>query len=298
MSRKYSTVFVMMAACLWGMLGIFVRKITQYDIASMDIVMLRCAGTTVCIGSYGLLFDRKLFRIKLKDTWCFIGTGIFSILFFNFCYFTTITKTSLSIAAIMLYTAPSFVMIMSALLFHEKLSVVKIIALVMAFSGCAFVSGIVGTTVSITGTALLTGIGAGIGYALYSIFGRYALNRGYTSLSITFYTFLIGFLGTIPMTDSVHTMSVVVEHRDIWIYVVALILFATLLAYVLYTIGLKYIEAGKASIIACIEPVVATISGLIIYGEQISIWSLLGILCVVGSVVLVNMHDIMKIGNK
>ena len=50
--------------------------------------------------------DKNLFKIKLRDLWCFAGTGLLSIVFFNLCYFKEITITSLSVAAILLYTAP------------------------------------------------------------------------------------------------------------------------------------------------------------------------------------------------
>ncbi len=89
-----------------------------------------------------LIFDRKLFVIRLKDLWCFLGTGICSIVFFNFCYFKAITMTSLSVAAILLYTAPAIVMVLSYFLFKEKLTKRKLLALAMTFAGCVLVTGI------------------------------------------------------------------------------------------------------------------------------------------------------------
>lgn len=97
--------------------------------------------------------------------------------------------TSLSVAAVLLYTAPAFVMVLSYLLFHEKFTVRKSIALVLTFVGCVFVTGIIGSSQTLSGKGILIGIGAGFGYALYSIFGRFALKKGYDSFTISFYTF-------------------------------------------------------------------------------------------------------------
>ena len=89
-----------------------------------------------------IFFRRELLRIRLRDLWCFLGTGIGSIVFFNYCYFKTISLTSMSVAAVLLYTAPAIVMVLSRILFGERFTVRKVTALVMTFVGCIFVTGI------------------------------------------------------------------------------------------------------------------------------------------------------------
>ena len=117
--RKFS-LFVLLAGSLWGFMGLLVRSLNAVGLTSMEICFIRGAVTFVVMLAGLLLFDRKALRIKLKDIWCFVGTGAFSVAFFNFCYFKTMTLTSLSVAAVLLYTAPAFVMLMSAVLFKES----------------------------------------------------------------------------------------------------------------------------------------------------------------------------------
>lgn len=175
--KKLASGMVILAGILWGSMGIFVRKFKECGLGSLDIVAIR-AITTMCILFLFLLFyNRSLLRIKLRNLWCFLGTGLLSIVFFNYCYFRAITMTSLSVAAVLLYTAPAFVMVLSYLLFHEKFTVRKSIALVLTFVGCVFVTGIIGSSQALSGKGILIGIGAGFGYALYSIFGRFALKK-------------------------------------------------------------------------------------------------------------------------
>ena len=80
-------VFVVSAGILWGMIGIFVRRLGGYGLDSMQVVAVRVAFAAILTAVVLLVKDRSLFRIKLKDLWCFIGTGVCSIAFFNFCYF-------------------------------------------------------------------------------------------------------------------------------------------------------------------------------------------------------------------
>ena len=116
--KKFAPILILIAGVLWGSMGLFVRTLNAQGLASMEIVGLRATVTVVALFLFLLLFDRKLFKICWKDLWCFLGTGICSIVFFNFCYFKAITLTSLSVAAILLYTAPAIVMVLSYFLFQ------------------------------------------------------------------------------------------------------------------------------------------------------------------------------------
>lgn len=103
---------VLAAGSFWGLMGLLVRSLNEEGLSSMEICFVRAVITLVCMLAGLLLLDRKALKIRLKDIWCFVGTGALSVTFFNFCYFKTMTLTSLSVAAILLYTAPAFVMLM------------------------------------------------------------------------------------------------------------------------------------------------------------------------------------------
>lgn len=137
--QKY-TASVITAGCLWGLMGLFTRTLATYGVDSTGAIVLRCGIAALLFAVTLLVRDSKQFRIRLKDIWCFIGTGICSLLFFTYCYFQAITIMDLSTAAVLLYTAPSIVMILSLILFHERITVQKLIALVLAFAGCCLVS--------------------------------------------------------------------------------------------------------------------------------------------------------------
>lgn len=201
MNKKIASLLVLLAGSLWGFMGLLVRSLSGEGLSSMDICFVRAVVTLVVMFVGLLFFKREVLKVRIKDLWCFVGTGAFSITFFNFCYFKTMTLTSLSVAAVMLYTAPAFVMLLSAVLFKERMSVRKGLALLLAFAGCVFVSGIIGGGSTLTVSGMLFGIGAGLGYALYSIFGRYALEKGYGSATISFYTFVFATLSSVFFAD-------------------------------------------------------------------------------------------------
>lgn len=282
-------IFVLIAAAFWGTMGVFVRYLKNAGLSSLEITQIRITVGFFCIGGYLLLFRRDLLRIRLKDLWCFLGTGVVSLLLFSTCYFKSIENgVSLSTAAILLYTAPIFVMLMSLLLFKEKLTLIKVTALLLSFGGCILVSGISGESL---GNPLGIGlaIASGFFYALYSIFSRFAIQRGYTALTIVFYTFLFCSIGCAFMTDW-GTLSRVVFVPDwkIALLSIGVGVITGFLPYVFYSSGLEHLESSRASIIASLEPVVGTICGIFFFNEIPSLMGVIGIVLVLAAVTVLS----------
>ncbi len=88
----------------------------------MESVAVRSTVAAILYFFWLLFTDRAAVRVRLQDLWYFVGTGIFSVLFFNWCYFNAISLSALSVAAVLLYTSPVFVMLLSALCFQEPIT--------------------------------------------------------------------------------------------------------------------------------------------------------------------------------
>ena len=135
---------------------------------------------------------------------------------------------------------------------------------------------------------LLLGLGSGLFYALYSIFGRYAINRGYQSLTITFYTFLFCSVGCAFLTDWPAVGAAMTAEPSLWGWVAALGLLTAFFPYLLYSTGLRYVESGKASILASVEPVVGTLLGVFLFREALSLQEIAGIVLVLAAIVVLS----------
>lgn len=281
--KRTAYVFVIMAAALWGTIGIYSKYLSEIGFNVLQLVSIRAVISAIVIFIFLFFKNRRLLQIEIRDYIYFVGTGILSFGFFNWCFFIAINKTSLSVAAILLYTAPAFVMVFSSILFKEKMTNRKIAALILTFIGCVFVTAFVnGTGGNISALGILAGLGSGLGYALYSIFGRYALKK-YDSYTVTFYTFVFASIGVVPISNLKGTISLLSNTNAIY-YAIALSLTATVLPFLLYTKGLSQLETSKASIVATLEPVVATVISIVIFKESISIFKIIGILVVIFAV--------------
>lgn len=285
---KNKALFAVLAAgAFWGTMGFFARSLYAAGFGPLEVAQTRITTGLLLVGLYIFLFNRSQFKVKLKDIWCFLGTGIVSLLLFSTCYFSALNYTSLAVAAILLYTAPFFVMLMSLVLFKEKMNGKKVFALLLAFTGCALVSG-VGGDESFSWIGILLGLGSGFFYALYSIFGRYAINRGYGAWTMTFYTFLFCSIGCAFLSDWQVIGSVMAADSANILWVLGLGFVTAFLPYVLYSTGLEHMESSKASILASVEPVVSALFGVFVFHETMSLWGVLGIVMVLGAIVVLN----------
>ena len=288
--KKLAPFLVILAGCLWGTMGIFVRHLNAIGLQSMEIVEARSVLTAVGMFAALGLFRRDLLKTKAKDLWIFVGGGMASVILFNYCYFQTIQRASLSTAAILLYTSPVFVLLLSVPLFGEKLTRKKLICLVLAITGCALASGVASGGMALSPMTLLLGLGSGFGYGLYSIFSRFALQRGYHPITITAYIFLFGALGGILLTDFGQITQVVRADGGNLIYLVVYTLVTTIVPYISYTTGLQQVENGVAAVLACIEPVMATVFGIFVFSEMPTLSGWLGILLVLIALTALNLQ--------
>jgi len=288
--KKIAPIFVLIAGILWGTMGLYVRSLNELQFTTIEIVAVRSVMTALLMAVVLMVYNRRLLKVRVKDLWCFAGTGICSIIFFNYCYFKAITMTSLSVAAVLLYTAPAIVMVLSAILFCEKITMIKMISLIATVVGCIFVTGILSDTSRLSPQGILVGLGAGLGYALYSIFSRFALQRGYGSLTITFYTFLFACFGALPLANVGMIVDACIKDISMFGFYIVFALVSTVIPYILYTMGLSAMENSKASIVASVEPVAATIFGILLFEENMTIHNFIGILLVLGAIVICNIN--------
>lgn len=282
--KSFNIFLVALSGILWGCIGLFTTPLKELGIDSISIIAVRSLLTAIMLGIILLIFDKKLFKIRLHDLWQFIGMGIVSFAFFNICYLKSMElNNSFGTACILMYTAPIFIMLLSAILFKEKITPVKIVCLVLAIVGCALISG--GGTVTAMG--FIFGLGSGIGYGLYSIFSVYALKK-YSFFTATFYAFCFSALSLAPFCDWGRVVfTVAADNSSPWLFL-GLAAIITVLPYIIYTCGLRVVPASEASVIACVEPLVAALVGLAIYNQTMGISGLVGMSFILMAVVILS----------
>lgn len=288
MNNKIYYLYVISGAILWGLISLFSNTLADNGLSPENIVAIRSFGAAVVIFIIFAVKDKSLLKIELKDIKYFIGTGIISFVFFNWCLFTSMNECSAAIAVVLLYTAPVFVTLMSAVLFKEKITKIKIFALIMTVIGCMFVTGVVRGKINGTLFGVICGIGSGVFYALYSIFGRYALEK-YSASTVTVYTFIFAALGSIPLIEPGSLINGLSNTTAI-MSAILIVVVSTVSPFLLYTKGLTGVESGTASILATAEPAVGVLVSVFILHQPINLISVVGVLLILGAVISLNFN--------
>lgn len=287
-SKTIGPLFIILAGIFWGTMGLFVRQLSSYNFTAIQIACVRLLVAAILFACILLIKEPSGFRIHLRDIPLFLGLGWGSIGLMTCTYFMAIRMMSMSVAAILLYTSPIWVMLMSIIVFHEAITRKKLIALILAFTGCILVSGVGNSTLTLSGFCI--GLCAGLTYGLYSILGRIALNR-YSTYVVTTYTFIFAFIGVFFFTDTTEIIGLFAaadNSASLVLLIVATGIVTAVIPFLLYTLGLKTVEVSRAAILATIEPMVATILGALVYHEALTLSSAGGILCILGAIILLN----------
>ena len=284
---------VILSGILWGVISLFVRTLSAGGLSDLQIAASRMTTAAFVMAVFLLFTDRSKFKIRIRDLWMFACTGIVSVALMNFTYFYTINHAEPSVASVLLYTSPAFVLILSALFFREKPTGKQIVALFLMFVGCIFVAGLSAGAIH-SPITLLTGIGSGLTYALYTIFSRIALKR-YSVETVTFYTFLFAALGILPFCGPDRLLGTMGAQPNLILFGFGIGLISGALPFWFYTWGMERMASGKAAILVAVEPVVGSLVGMLFFHDSFDATKILGIVLIVSAIILLGSESTKKI---
>lgn len=297
---------VLAAASLWGTLGIYGRLLfpmgyTPLELASVRTVvgLAGLAGLMVLRGrrtartSAGRRIQLAAAAVPWADLPFFAVYGLVSVAVFQYVYFEAIERTTVPIAAALLYTAPAFVVVLAWVFLGEPLRRGRLLALAMVLLGVLLVTGAGRSAAAgvapLSLSALLFGLAAGLTYALNTIFGKRALRR-HDPYRTVFFIFVFG---AIFLALAAPPWEPLARRLDALPLLLALGLLPTLAAYLLYIGGLRHLPAGNAAILATAEPVVAALVGAFFLAEALRWDQAAGVALILGAALLLSRRPTM-----
>lgn len=288
--EKKAVILAALSGCMWGSVGLFVHKLGVYGIGSVPMTVGRYLIAVVIVGSILGLGKREFLKVRPRDLLWFCVTGILCLLFFNICYGITIEKSSMPVAAVLLYTSPAIVTIASAVIFREKITLRKAVAVFMAVTGCAFVSGIMNGSLAYPPQAYLWGLAAAVGYAFYSIVAGILLKR-YHAVTVLFYSFLMAALAGCLLINLRELAGTIAENPIAGIWLAAAAFVCNICPYLCYNLALEDMEASRVAVISSIEPAIASLLGVVVMKERMDIFGVIGVGIIFAAIVILNRRN-------
>jgi drug/metabolite transporter, DME family len=273
-------IYIVAAAVLWGMIGPFSRLAFQEGVAPMEVAFWRALLAWVLFGAHAMI--RGEVRLYPKDIPHILVFGVFGVSLFYFAYQMAVKQGGAALAAVLLYTAPAWVIVLSRIFLKESITPTKILAMVLTLIGISAISmgkdaGQGGSPISVS--AIVFGLSSGFCYSLYYIFGKFFSGR-YSSYNLFLYVLPVGALGLLPW------VTFTPKTPTAWLALTSLVIICTYGANSCYYLGLKYLDAGRASITATLEPVVAAAVAYFWWREVFTVQSYIGSAVILSAVVL------------
>ncbi len=281
------------AAMFWSTIGVLGQFLFDHGLDPITVVTFRAFFAFILLALYFLITDPGSLRISPDDVPFFALYGLVGISIFFSLLLYTIEKTNVATAFVLLYTAPAFLTIISRIWFGEPLTRVKVCALFLTFAGCALVVQAYDLSqLHLNMVGIGAGLLCGITYALYSVFGKIAVQKVSRTVTL-FYSFLFGSFFLLLLRPPWLLFSLNLPPVG-WVYILLIATVPTLFAYSLYIYALDGIEASKAGIIATVEPVAAALLAYVFLDEMLHIPQVLGFILVFVGVTLLPFSEMKK----
>ena len=274
------------AASIWGTLGFFAKLLYAEGVSFEALVAVRASVGWVAMLLFVLLTrGAASLRVAGRDFLFLVPLGLVGIGAFYLLYFFTVRESTVGTAAILLYSSPAFVSLLAWIFLRETLGVLRILALALTFGGIFLVvGGYDPAALEVGPLVLATGLLSGLTYGLYSIFGKPVAGRLDPAVILSY---ALGFGTVLLLLFALPTLGTLVGlSPGSYVLLLMLAVVHTSLAFGLYTMGLKRLEAGQAAIVATVEPVVAGAIGTVLLGETITAAKVLGALLVLAGAAL------------
>jgi drug/metabolite transporter (DMT)-like permease len=282
---------VAIAATLFAVNGSVSKVVLDSGLSSLELAQIRATCAALGLVVFLLAFARRRLRVDRRELLFLVAFGIVGVALVQWLYFVAIHNLPVGVALLIEFTAPLFVALFARFVYEEQIRRRIWVAVVLCLAGLAVVveiwTGVAFSTVGVTAA-----LGGALGLTAYLLMAeRERRHRDPVSLSFYGFLFAAGLWAVVQplwrfpwdvLDDSVSLQGHLSEHAaPVWALVGFVIVVGTIITFSLLTGALRHITATRASIVATLEPVIATVVAWVWLGETFGTAQLVG-----GAVVL------------
>lgn len=286
-NAKTASILVLIGATLSGLVGPFDRMLEELEIGYFAVTYFRSIVTVAILAIMMVVIDRTLFKIKKEHILLFILLGVCKGVM-DLTYVHSQSMISLSLSTVLQMTAPYFLILLGVIIFKDKVTKKKIIAVLIGTMSACLISNVFLNPGSISATGVIIGLISGITYAGYMMSSSVLMEKGYNVLTILFWAFLITVVITVPTLPIATTLPTLAEHPEAIGYLLILGIGCTLIPYMFDAIGVKYVDVTAVTVFSMLEIAVSAVVGWLLYNEDMNLWMVLGMILLLVSMLLIN----------
>ena len=286
----------LIATTLWSTTGVLIRYLTEnYHLPSLVLAFWRDLFVALALGIVIGLVSPSRLQVERKNIRFFILYG-FILAVFNSLWTLSVAINGAAVATVLAYGSAAFTALLGWQFMNERLSPVKITAVILSLAGCTLVSGAFDPAAwQVNPWGITIGLVSGLAFAVYSLMGKASSNRQIYPWSALLYSFAVaaGFLllfnlapAVVSGTNPLPALSWLGRSAAGWGVLALLAVGPTVGGFGLYTVSLTYLPASVANLIATLEPAMTAILAYLFLGEQLTSPQLTGSGLILAGVIL------------
>lgn len=276
-------ILAVIAAATYGMNPLFALPLYQAGMDPDSVLFFRYLIAIPIIGAMIKARGRN-FKVKRKEFLSLIGMGLLVALS-SLTLFQSYNYMEAGIASTLLFVYPIMVALIMTAFFKEKVTLLTVLCILMALGGIGLLyKGGDGSTLSLTGTLLV--ITSALSYAIYIVGVNRPILKNVATLKITFYVLLFGLSLFLVRTDFA-TNLILPDKWYLWLNLIALAVFPTTISFLCTTSAIQYIGSTPTAILGALEPVTAVFFGVTVFGEELTLRIISGIMLIILAVTLI-----------
>jgi drug/metabolite transporter, DME family len=291
--------FIAAAALFWGVSATLGRAaftgrlLPAHQLNPIEPLILAQSRTTisvlVLVPLLLMMRGPRVFKMAWRDVGLCLLLGVAGMAVSNYSYYLAIQKTNVATAIILQYTAPVWVLLYMVLRGLQRATVRRVSSVALAVFGCALAIGVFSGQVKINTVGVIAAQIAAVSFAFYNILGA-RLVKQYDRWVVLAYV-LAGaalfwqFLNPVWKVVAAHYSGAQ------WIFMCVFAITSILLPFSAYVGGLQFLDATRAIVTSCLEPVFSVAIAAVFLGELVGPLQVMGMAIVLASTILVQMPD-------
>jgi drug/metabolite transporter (DMT)-like permease len=281
---------VVAAAIMWASSGTAGKALFEGGMTPFELVQIRVTLSALLLAVALGASAKGLLRIRIKDLGYFLLLGGVSMAMVQGTYFYAISKIHVAAAILLQYMAPILVAFFSVCFWKERLTISKLAALLLAFSGCYLVVGGYNLQlVQMNRLGVMGGLAAAVCFAGYTLLGERGMHR-YRPWTVLFYALAFSALTWHILYPPFHYMAAGFSLTQ-WAWILYITVVGTIFPFGLFFLGINYIRSTRASITATLEPISAGFMAFFLLGEAMELLQVVGGALVIGAIVLLQVQQ-------
>jgi drug/metabolite transporter, DME family len=289
LNRGYAIALI--GVTLWSTTGIFISYLFKhYPLGPMALAFWRNVFVVLSLGLGLLILRSDLLKIEKRDRWFLLWYGL-SLSLMNALWTFSVAYNGAAVSTVLVYASPGITAIAGKFFFKERLTWIRIAAVVACLIGCVFVARANEPDQwNLNAIGIVIGILSAFSFSGYSVMGKVVFHRQINSWSATWYAFFVAMI-VFAFTQNADTVLSLGTHYDGWLILIVLAVIPTLGGFGLYTASLGYLPAGTANLIAVLEPVLTSILAVFLLNETLLPGQLLGGGLIIASVISLRLEE-------